>query len=77
MFCNHKQVNCIQKPRYGHSLTAFVLSPKLTYVTEFGGSSDLWAGSDDKQPKIADTTLLQFGECLSILVCNCLTFAYI
>ena len=51
-----------QKPRFGHSLTAISLGPRLTEVIEFGGSSDPWAGSDDTQPKIADTTLLQFSE---------------
>ena len=53
------------KARYGHSLTASSLGPGLTVVTVFGGSGELFAGSSDKQPKLADTTLLQFSECTS------------
>ena len=30
----------------------------------FGGSAESWAGSDEKQPKLADTTLLQFSKCI-------------
>ena len=51
-----------QKPRWGHSLTTISLGPGLTEVMEFGGSSDPLTGSDNRQPKIADTALLQFGE---------------
>jgi hypothetical protein len=50
------------KARWSHSLTAFSLGPGLTEVVEFGGTSELWTGSDNTQPKIADTTLLQFSE---------------
>ena len=32
----------------------------------FGGSAEPWAGSDEKQPKLADTTLLQFSKLLYI-----------
>ena len=32
----------------------------------FGGSAEPWAGSDDQQTKLADTTLLQFSELLYI-----------
>ena len=56
------QVNGIQRPRWGHSLTAFSLGPGVTEVMEFGGSSEQWTGSNDKQPKLADTTLLEFSE---------------
>ena len=56
-----------QKPRWGHSLTAISLGPGLTEVIEFGGSSDPLTGSNDTQPKIADTTLLQFSELQSII----------
>ena len=34
----------------------------------FGGSTEPSAGSDDKQPKLADTTLLQFSELLHVHV---------
>ena len=52
------------KPRAGHSLTAFSLGPGLTEVTMFGGTAEPWTISDEKQPKLADTTLLQFSECI-------------
>ena len=32
----------------------------------FGGSAEPWAGSNEKQPKLADTTLLQFSKLLYI-----------
>ena len=51
-----------KRPRWAHSLTAYSLGPGLTEVMEFGGSSEQWTGSDDTQPKLADTTLLQFSE---------------
>ena len=53
------------KARYWHSLTAFSLGPGLTVVTIFGGSDKPWTGSDETQPELADTTLLQFSECTS------------
>ena len=51
--------------RYCHSLTASSLGPGLTVVTVFGGSAQPFTGDDDRQPKIADTTLLQFSESTS------------
>ena len=56
-----------QKPCFAHSLTAISLGPGLTEVIEFGGTSDPLTGSNDTQPKIADTTLLQFSELQSII----------
>ena len=56
-----------QKPRWGHSLTAISLGPGSTEVIEFGASSDLLPAPDDRQPKIADTTLLQLSELQSII----------
>ena len=50
------------KAHAGHSLTAFSLGPGLTEVVKFGGSPEPWIGSFEKQPKMADTTLLQFSE---------------
>ena len=57
------QVSVTLKARLGHSLTAFSLGPGLTEVVEFGGSPEPPTGSDEAQPKMADTTLLQFSEC--------------
>ena len=56
------QVTGSQKQRWTHSLTVTCLGPGLTVVIEFGGSSDPLTGSGNRQPKIADTTLLQFSE---------------
>ena len=57
------QVSVTRKARWGHSLTAVSLGPGLTEVLEFGGSPDPLAGSSETQPKMADTTLLEFSEC--------------
>ena len=57
------QVGVTLKARWWHSLTAFSLSPGLTEVVEFGGSPEPLTGSDETQPKMADTALLQFSEC--------------
>ena len=52
------------KPHWRHSLTAFSLGPGLREVTMFGGTAEPPTGSDETQPKLADTTLLQFSECI-------------
>ena len=57
------QVSVPLKARWGHSLTAVSLGPGLTEVVEFGGSPDPPSSSTERQPKMADTTLLQFSEC--------------
>ena len=56
------QVGVTLKARADHSLTAFSLGPELTEVVQFGGTPEPGTGSDETQPKIADTTLLQFSE---------------
>ena len=63
IFSFNVQVSVPLKARLGHSLTAVSLGPGLTEVVEFGGSPDPLTGSDETQPKMADTTLLQFSEC--------------
>ena len=60
------------KARAAHTLTAFSIGPQLTEVIEFGGTPQKHAGSDEKQLKMADTTLLQFSECIR----NCIVFTY-
>ena len=57
------QVSVTLKARRGHSLTAVSLGPGLTEVVEFGGSPDPPTESNETQPKMADTTLLEFSEC--------------
>ena len=58
------QVGVTQKARWGHSFTALSLGPGLTEVVQFGGSPEPATGYDETQPKMADTTLLQFSECV-------------
>ena len=50
------------KARQSHSLTAFSLGPGLTEVMEFGGTPQPWTKPFETQPKMADTTLLQFSK---------------
>ena len=57
------QVSVPLKARWSHFLTAISLGPGLTEVLEFGGSPDPFTGSGVTQPKMADTTLLEFSEC--------------
>ena len=51
------------KPRVWHTVTAFSLGPGWTQVTMFGGcpKNDL-RKSEDALPKLAETTVLEFGE---------------
>ena len=51
------------QPRMWHTVTAFSLMPGQTQVTMFGGCLKCDMGkSDDAQPKLAETTVLEFGE---------------
>ena len=51
------------QPRWGHSATAFKLSPGIVEVTMFGGCPKfLPGGNDEQQPIIADTTVVRLGE---------------
>ena len=69
MHCSYMQESAaLSKPRYDHSTTAFSLGPGFTEVTMFGGSAEPLIGSDEKQPKLANTTLLQFSELLHVNV---------
>ena len=68
-------MNAALKPRGGHSLTAFSLGPGLTEVTVFGGTPEPPTGSNKAQPKLADTTLLQFSEWL--IVCCYIPLQYV
>ena len=56
------QVTVGLRARWCHSLTAFSLGPGLTEVIEFGGTPQPWTGSDERQPRMANTTLLDFSE---------------
>ena len=50
----------IFKARYGHCAAAYSLSPGITEIVIFGGSTRYSSSSDDD---ISDTTVLRFGEC--------------
>ena len=56
------------QPRWAHSMTAISLGLGLTEVTIFGGSPESVLGSDNMQPKMADTTLLQFSEWSQVIL---------
>jgi len=46
-----------------HTVTAFSLGPGWTQVIMFGGCPKWEKGkSHDAQPKLAETTVLEFGE---------------
>ena len=66
------------QPRDSHTATAFSLAPGLTDVTMFGGCHKYKPGvKDNKQPKLAETTVLQFGEFMTstalVAVCAVVT----
>ena len=51
------------QPRWGHTLTAFEMDQGRIHATTFGGCSRYVYGEpDDDRPKLADTTVLEFGE---------------
>ena len=52
-----------------HSITAFDLGPGLIEVIMFGGTLEPRTKSEATQSKQANTTLLQFSECLT-RTCN-------
>ena len=65
-YTHHVQVDVTLKPRWGHTLTASSLGTGLTVTTVFGGIDRPWSGDDNKQHKVADTTLLHFRKCIYI-----------
>ena len=51
------------QPRFWHTLTAFKMDQGRVHATTFGGSPSYDPNrSDDDDPKLADTTVLEFGE---------------
>ena len=51
------------QPRYGHTLTSCRMGESRTHVTTFGGSPSFDPkGTVVTDPKLADTTVLEFGE---------------
>ena len=60
------QVSGTLQPRWGHSITAFSLVDGIAEVTMFGGGTTTLLGEDEKQSKLANTTLLQFCKYMSM-----------
>ena len=51
------------QPRWGHTLTSCRMGENRIHVTTFGGGSKYYPGIKDSDiPKLADTTVLEFGE---------------
>ena len=51
------------QPRMYHTVTAFSFGTGRTQVTMFGGCPKWeWGKSHDALPKLAETTVLEFGE---------------
>ena len=48
------------KARFGHCAAAYSLSPGITEIVIFGGTTRYPSKSRDN---ISDTTVLRFGEC--------------
>ena len=64
VFCVQVPIPNLQ-PRRGHCVAAFSLSPGIIEVVIFGGSTSYPATSYNA---IADTKVLRFGECKSVVV---------
>ena len=64
VFCVQVPIPNLQ-PRHGHCVAAFSLSPGITEVVIFGGNTSC---PDEDDNDIADTRVLRFGECKSVVV---------
>ena len=51
------------QPRWGHTVTSYQVDQRKIHTTTFGGCPeyDLSRSADD-HPKLADTTVMEFGE---------------
>ena len=50
-------------PRHGHTVTSYQVGDNNIHATTFGGCPDLdLSRSADDEPKLADTTVMEFGE---------------
>ena len=51
------------QPRYGHTVTSYQVDERTIHTTTFGGCPDFNPSrSDDDDPKLADTTVMEFGK---------------
>ena len=48
--------------RWGHTVTAFKLDDNRVHATTFGGCPDYDPNGSDDDSKLADTTVMDFGE---------------
>ena len=69
----HPSVSCLPSlqlplpegtlPRFGHTVTSFRLDEETVHTTTFGGCPENdYNKSDDNLPKLADTTVMEFGK---------------
>ena len=50
-------------PRWGHTVTSYQVDQRRIHATTFGGCPDFNPSrSDDDHLKLADTTVMEFGE---------------
>ena len=50
-------------PRWGHTVTSYQVDQRRIHTTTFGGCPDFDPSrSVDDLPKLADTTVMEFGE---------------
>ena len=51
------------QPRYGHTVTSYQVDERTIHTTTFGGCPE-WDSkrSLDDDPKLADTTVMEFGK---------------
>ena len=51
------------QPRWGHTVTSFQLDEETVLTATFGGCQEYdLKRSEDDEPKLADTTVMEFGE---------------
>jgi len=51
------------QPRWGHTVTSYQVDKRSIHVTTFGGSPEWdFKKSYDDDPKLDDTTVMEFGE---------------
>ena len=52
------------QPRWGHTVTSYQVDQRRIHTTTFGGCPADYdpSRSDDDDPKLADTTVMEFGE---------------
>ena len=81
--CIHWSVSCFPSPqltlpegtlpRWGHTVTACRMCPGRVHATTFGGCPYFVHGQlDVARPKIAETTVMEFGEQNTLCILYCI-----